>query len=221
VSRLSILLLAIATCWLSGCGFFKNDQLGQLQTEKQQLVERISLEMQQKQTLENENKQLNDRLAQAEKDLALLSDNSGMSANLESLARVNPSLNYDPTSKAARLESAITFPSASSELTPAAKQSLDNLAAAMKSPGAAGANVLLSSWGGDESDDSQIELSAARVRVVAMYLRQRGVPSDRMTTVAIGSDNGLSTAKVARVELFMLEPDSPLLTSLPTGLRQY
>jgi len=205
-------MLLVATVAFTGCGLFKADKTAQLQIEKQQLVTRVQQEMQQKQQLEAANRDLNTRLAEAEKAVARLaiSQGAGLAPNLQQLAAQTPGLTYDAQTHLARFESEIVFPAGQTQLDDSSRRLLDQMVALLGSPQANGSRVVI-------AGQSDITHGAARASAVASYLRERGLADHHFGGMAL-QNAAPQAAGTGRVALLLAEPTAPIISQLNHGL---
>ncbi|QDU97166.1 OmpA family protein [Lignipirellula cremea] len=214
---LRLILLACAVAPFVGCGMFKKDTSGaRFQVERQQLINRVNAEMQLKQELELANRELNEKLAEAEKEVARYAMQGGgnpsvQQPQLEQLAAQSPSLTYSRQERLARFQDDIAFAPGQAELDAAGRASLDQLVGLMQQPHAQGSRVVIASEGNDASGQSRVELGAGRAAAVAAYLRQRGLTEENFGGLSI--TGGPAAPGSGRVALYLAEPNAPVIAS--------
>jgi chemotaxis protein MotB len=147
--------------------------------------------------------------------------------SLATLAHRCPELQFDERSGIAKLRSDILFESGKAELKPGAEEMLRKVAWALGEPEAADLRVMVVGHtddrgmvrrSGQESYNSNFDLSAARATIVANRLRGLGLKSERIGLAGYGAHEPLvantSAAeryKNRRVEIFVVAPDVPVV----------
>jgi outer membrane protein OmpA-like peptidoglycan-associated protein len=211
-------LLCALLCLTSGC--LHSSQLAKLQNEKSQLTAIIAQEKELNAKLESQLVAVNQRAADAERELAILHDGpqasgtsslasygkAGRLASLEPWARSHAELKYDAARRVARLPVEITFTS-DDRLQFNARRELDKAADLLLSPEARSLAARVSV---SDAEISETRL-LTRANAVLDYLKQRGVGHDRLEIAnrsgrALVDEEGRRTATgVSRVELEILE----------------
>lgn len=144
------------------------------------------------------------------------------------LAR-DPRCEYDPQVGAYRLRLPLSFRDGAT-LTAQSKQHLDELARWLSRPELREVRVLVAGYveGRPSSEENQgrpttaRELSMARAGAVADYLDRHGIAHERLGVSAVGSRGLLGQAGQVQnasveVQIFLVEPDAPVLGWGPTG----
>jgi chemotaxis protein MotB len=173
---------------------------------------------------------LNGERSQLRQQFAGLRGNNipaGISGRLAELARRYPSLQYDPQTGISKLDTDVLFDSGKTELKPEVKQLLAEFADIFAAPDARELKIMV--VGHTDSKDikgrevrerypSNWHLSAGRALTVADYLRNSGIPEDRMGVAGFGqfqpltaNDTATARQKNRRVEIFLLGPETPVV----------
>ncbi len=150
-----------------------------------------------------------------------------VSDQLAELASRYPSLNYDPQSGVAKLDTDILFDTAHSDLRPEADALLTEFASIMRSAEASDLRLMIVGHTDDEritDPDARVEfpnnwhLGAARALAVTDFLRVRGVREKRMGVASYGmyqpvaaNNSPSNRQKNRRVEIFLISPDVPVV----------
>jgi chemotaxis protein MotB len=151
----------------------------------------------------------------------------GISGRLAELARRYPSLQFDPQTGISKLDTDVLFDSGKTELKPEVKQLLAEFADVFAAPDARELKIMV--VGHTDSKDirgrevrerypSNWHLSAGRALTVADFLRNSGIPEDRMGVAGFGqfqplaaNDTATARQKNRRVEIFLLGPETPVV----------
>lgn len=160
---------------------------------------------------------------------------AGVSTRLAEIARRYPSLQFDPQSGVAKLDTDILFDSGTDQVKPGAEEVLAELVKLMKMPEAKDLRLMVVG----HTDDRQIagrpvrekfgtnfHLSAGRALAVAEQLQKLGLTEDRMGVAGFGAHQPVATNTTAkerlknrRVEIFLVAPEVPVIgwtESIPT-----
>jgi chemotaxis protein MotB len=148
-------------------------------------------------------------------------------ARLADVSRRYPQLRLDPQTGIAKLDTDILFDVGTSELKPAAEETLRELVAALKSPEARDLKVLVVGHTDDQAVarkpardkySDNFDLSADRAVAVCEVLEQLGLPEARMGLAGFGAHQPVAPnitpvdrQKNRRVELFVLAPEVPVI----------
>jgi chemotaxis protein MotB len=236
---------------LSGCAFAPRSELTAAQTQNRLLAEQSQAQLSEMENLRTHNHKLEDKLIQSEEQLAVLDQQSqtdrkrlaalqtelsdgngnrlppGLSTQLANLSRRYPSLQFDTTTGAAKLDSDILFDPGEAELKDDAQQMLKEFAHILRAPesrdlklmvvGHTDALKITKHEVRDRFPDN-FHLSAARALAVADYLKQAGVPAQRIGVSGFGDHEPIASNASAedrrrnrRVEIFVLPPEAPIV----------
>jgi len=148
-------------------------------------------------------------------------------ARLAEISRRYPQLRLDPQSGIAKLDTDILFDIGTSELKPAAEETLRELVTVLKSPAARDLKVLVVGHTDDQpvarkpardNYRDNFDLSAGRAVAVCEALEQMGLPEERMGVASFAAHQPVAPnitpvdrQKNRRVELFVLAPDVPVI----------
>jgi chemotaxis protein MotB len=235
----------------SGCAFAPRNELTAAQTQNRMLAGQSQAQLSEIENLKTHNHKLEDKLIQSEEQLAALDQQSqadrkrvaamqtelsdgngnrlppGLSTQLASLSRRYPSLQYDTTTGAAKLDSDVLFDPGEAELKDDAQQMLTEFARILRAPesrdlklmvvGHTDALKITKHEVRDRFPDN-FHLSAARALAVADFLKQAGVPAQRIGVSGFGDHEPIASNATAedrrrnrRVEIFVLPPDVPIV----------
>jgi chemotaxis protein MotB len=152
---------------------------------------------------------------------------AGLSQQLVELARKHPSLQFDPQTGVAKLDTDVVFDSGNAELKPQAEQVLADLATVLQSDAAREMRIMIvghtdaQKIAGKETRQrygDNWNLSTARALAVAAYLHKAGVAEPRMGVAGYGgqqpiasNSNPADRRRNRRVELFVIPPDYPIV----------
>ncbi len=247
IRALPVLLATCAAVALSGAGCSSsNTQTATLQSQNRILTEQNRAQLAEIQNLKIHNRQTEDKLIQAERELAQLDASrrlagnqlpAGMSTRLAALAERYPFLQYDPQTGISKLDTDVLFDSGQADLKPSADQALAEIAEIFTAPdgrefklmvvGHADAQAIR----GEELRaryPSNWHLSAGRALAVADWLRQSGIPESRMGVAGFGqhqpiasNDSDDTRSRNRRVEIYVLGPETPLVGWADTSGRFY
>jgi flagellar motor protein MotB len=152
---------------------------------------------------------------------------AGVSDQLVNLARKHPSLQFDPQTGVAKLDTDVVFDSGNAELKPQAEQVLSDLASVLQSTPAHDMRIMIVG----QTDAQKIagketrqrygdnwNLSTARAVAVAGYLHKAGVAEPRMGIAGYGGQQPIASNSTPadrrrnrRVEIFVIPPDYPIV----------
>ncbi len=238
---------AVAAALLLGAGCSSaNTQLTTLQSQNRILTEQNRAQLAELQNLKIHNRQTEDKLIQAERELAELDSRRrlagnqlpvGMSTRLASLAERYPFLQYDPQTGISKLDTDVLFDSGRAELKPEADQALAEIAQIFTSPEAREFKLMVVGHADSQAIrgeelraryPSNWHLSAGRALAVADWLRQGGIPETRMGVAGFGqhqpiasNDKEETRSRNRRVEIYVLGPETPLVGWADTSGRFY
>ena len=249
---LLVLLVLLPQVFLAGCGMVPYRDLARSRSQNRDLADKIEEQLAQLENLKTHNRSTSDRLADAEKQLAVYTEESGLDrrqlANYkkqhERLARLGigsarqsdvlahlagnyPNLKYDPVLGVAKLDADILFDSGEATLRGETQRMLEEFAGLLKSDVAGDLRVIVTG----HTDDRPIagretrqqypnnwHLSAARALIVADFLDSRGIGGHRLGVIGLGrhqpsmaNDNAQGRQGNRRVEVYVVEPDIPLV----------
>lgn len=152
---------------------------------------------------------------------------SEMSGRLAEITRKYPHLRFDPQTGIAKLDTDILFDVGTSELKPAAQETLQELVGLLKAPEASDLKVLVVGHTDDrpvakkparDNFRDNFDLSADRAVVVCETLGRLGLPESRIGMAGFGAHQPVAPnitpvdrQKNRRVELFVLAPDVPII----------
>jgi chemotaxis protein MotB len=242
---------ACACATLTGCAFAPRSELTAAQTQNRLLAEQNQSQLAEMENLHNHNHKLEDKLIQSEEQLAAIDQQSqadrkrlaalqtelsdgkgnrlppGVSTQLANLSRRYPSLQFDSTTGAAKLDSDLLFDPGDAELKEDAQDLLKEFAHIMRAPESRDLKMMVVG----HTDSLKItkhevrdrfpdnfHLSAARALAVADFLKQAGVPSQRIGVSGFGDHEPIASNATAedrrrnrRVEIFVLPPEAPIV----------
>lgn len=237
-------LLACCSYLLTGCS---TGELANMQAENKRLSERSKAQLAEIENLKVHNRQVEDRLLDAEQALAgrpgagRLARSGTMPATtsrqLSALAAQYPYLHYDEQTGIAKVDTDILFDSGEAELKPGAAQLLQQLVAVLRSPTGQDLKVMVVGHTdnqrikGPEAQDkfpNNWHLSTARANAVADQLRTLGLEGQRMGVAGFGEYQTVATNESAqnrqqnrRVEIFLTAPDVPIVGMTETLTNLY
>ena len=151
----------------------------------------------------------------------------GVSSRLSDLARRYPSLNYDPATGISKLDSDVLFEEGDAQLNGESQKMLREFARILQSPEASELKVMVVG----HTDSLQVarrpvrevhpdnwRLSTARSLAVCDFLRQQGLPENKMGLAAFAQHQPLTPNATAadrqrnrRVEIFVTGPETPIV----------
>jgi chemotaxis protein MotB len=151
----------------------------------------------------------------------------GLSSQLANLSRRYPSLQFDTATGAAKLDTDVLFDPGEIELKEDAQQMLGEFAHIFRSPEARDLKLMVVGHTDalkiarkelrDKYPDN-FHLSTARALAVAEFLKQSGLPEQRIGVSGFGGSQPIATNATAedrrrnrRVEIFVLPPEAPIV----------
>jgi len=141
--------------------------------------------------------QLGSALAQTQTGLAAETDarkaaEARAARAMESLAKI-ASIKEEARGMVITLSGQVLFVTGKAELLPAARDQLDQVAAALKDQGDLKPMVVEGYTDSVGSDTNNLKLSKDRAEAVRVYLVSKGVPSDKITSVGKGKSNPVAS----------------------------
>jgi chemotaxis protein MotB len=152
---------------------------------------------------------------------------AGVSRRLSELAARYPSLEFDAETGISKLDSDVLFDTADSSLRPEAKKLLHDFAAIFQETDARDLKIMVVGHTDNravakkptrEKYPDNWHLSTARALAVADYLRDRGLPEDRMGIAGFAEHQPIMSnasarerEKNRRVEIFVMGPETPVV----------
>ncbi len=236
--------IGLALIAFTGCPMVPKSKFDAAQSQNRTLLEQKKALLAENENLKIHAHTVEDHLIRAEEDLARADQGGGrvaghysgmrggnippgISGRLADLARRYPSLQYDPQTGVSKLDTDVLFDSGKTELKPDSQQMLGEFADIFASPEARALKIMVvghtDSQGikGREVRErypSNWHLSAGRALTVADYLRNTGIPEDRMGVAGFGQFQPISPNDTAdarqrnrRVEIFLLGPETPVV----------
>lgn len=230
--------LVLATCAVCGCKS-TNSQVATLQSQNRVLTEQSRSQLAEIQNLKIHTRNVEDKLINSERELAQLDQRggrqplaasgmpAGMSSRLAALAERYPGLQFDPQTGISKLDSDVLFDSGDAALKPGADRVLNEIAEIFTAP--EGRELKLMVVGHADSQGikgqelrnrypSNWHLSAGRALTVADWLRQSGIPENRMGVAGFGqfqpiasNDSDDTRSRNRRVEIYVLGPETPVV----------
>ena len=201
------------------------DQLMRTEEDLALFEEQLGLDRKQLVNYEQERDQLHEQFA------GLVSGRPGMpsevSGRLAEISRRYPSLNFDPQTGIAKLDTDILFDVGTTDLKPGAERVLGELVRVLNSPSARDLKVMVAG----HTDDRQIakkpvrekyptnfHLSTGRALAVSDELRRLGLGEGRIAVAGFGPHQPIAPnitpkdrQKNRRVELFVMAPSVPVI----------
>lgn len=254
------LVLGLTLTSLCGCAFVPASRLTAVEAQNRSLSEQNHAQVAELDNLKSHNRQIEDKLIQAEEQLALAdqklgSDSkklanyrherdqlrdqftgfahggvkipAGLSTQLAALSKRHPSLQFDPQTGVAKLDTDLVFDSGNAELKPQAEQVLADLADVLQSPEGQEMKVMIVGHtdslkiAGKEARQKfgdNWNLSTSRALSVANYMRRAGLAEQRMGVAGYGGQQPVAPNATAadrrrnrRVEIFIVPPDTPIV----------
>jgi chemotaxis protein MotB len=152
---------------------------------------------------------------------------AGLSKQLVGLAKRHPSLQFDPQTGVAKLDTDVVFDSGNADLKLQAEQVLADLADVLQSPEGRDMKVMIVGHtdslkiAGKEARQrygDNWNLSTSRALAVAKYLAKSGVAEPRMGVAGYGGQQPIAPNNTSadrrrnrRVEIFIVPPDTPIV----------
>jgi chemotaxis protein MotB len=254
---LALLLAAAPVC--SGCLVAKSE-LTASETEKRVLSEQNRAQAAELSNLKTHAHDTEDQLIRAERELAALQERSerdrgrlatdgsvrpgmsrqlpeSVSQQLAALAQRFPDLQYDAATGVSKLDLDVLFASGQSELTPAAKSLMAELAQVLQQPDAKELKVMVVGHTDNqrivdgatrEKYPNNFHLSTHRALAVADQLRTQGLAEQRLGVAgfaahepAVANDTPSDRQKNRRVEIFVIPPQVPVVGWQENGSGSY
>lgn len=228
--QLGLLAVALAAAaW--GCQASQS-QLDTLKSQNRSLSEQSRAQLAEIENLKIHARGVEDRLIQAEQDLARFEGpGAGMpgalSMRLVELAERYSSLQYDPSTGTCKLDTDVLFDSGDDRLKPGAEQILTEMAGIFSAPEAHQCKLMVVGHtdargikGRElrEKYPTNWHLSAGRALTVADWLRDSGIPESRMGVAGFGrfqpvspNDTAEARRRNRRVEIYVLGPQTPIV----------
>lgn len=230
--------LVLASLVLCGCKS-TNSQVTTLQSQNRVLTEQSRAQLGEIQNLKIHTRNVEDKLINSERELAELDQRGGrqhlagssmppgMSGRLAALAERYPGLQFDPQTGISKLDSDVLFDSGDAALKPGADRVLGEIAEIFTAP--EGRELKLMVVGHADAQGikgqelrnrypSNWHLSAGRALTVADWLRQSGIPENRMGVAGFGqfqpiasNDSDDTRSRNRRVEIYVLGPETPVV----------
>ncbi|MBX7165565.1 MAG: OmpA family protein [Pirellulales bacterium] len=222
MSRLTILATLAAISLAAGCQWVPKSQLAASENGNRDLVEKTRAQAAEIEHLKADRRQLEDRLATAETDLAAIAGRAGLDRktlaglrsgaglvpagvgrDLAELAARYPALNFDPATGVSKLDIDVLFDTAESQLKPEALRLLDDFADVMSSPEASRLRLMVVGHTDDrlvgkketrERYRDNWHLSTARALAVSEYLRHRGISPDRLGVAGFADQQPIASS---------------------------
>lgn len=233
------LALAAPALWcLAGCGVVPRSRFAALESQHKALTEQNKAQLAEMSNLRQRSQRLEDDLAEAERELALVDQDKrqadvrrrlplGMHGRLLDLSRRYPGLEYDAETGTSKLDTDVLFESGQDALRDDAKQMLREFVDVFQSAEAQRLKMMVVGHADDrliakpetrEKFATNWHLSTARALAVADFLRKAGLPEERMGVAGFGSQQPLLAERTRdarernrRVEIFVMGPDTPLV----------
>lgn len=221
-----------------------NTKLSTLESQNRMLSEQSRAQLAEIENLKIHARDTEDRLIQAEKDLAQgarrVAGNGvppGVSVRLAELAERYPSLHYDPRTGISKLDTDVLFDSGDASLKPEADRILQEIAAIFSAPEAQQLKLMVVGHADAqgikgrelrERYPTNWHLSAGRALTVADWLRKAGIPESRMGVTGFGqhqpiasNDTPEARERNRRVEIYVLGPETPIVGWADTSGSMY
>lgn len=237
VPRTALHALAVLALLASGCKMATPSQQAAVQSQNRMLTEQSRAQLAEIENLKIHSRSIEDRLIQAEQELARVEQGGkrlaggtlpgGVNGQLAELASRHGCLQYDPQSGASKLDTDLLFDSGETELKPGADRLLQEFAEIFQSPEARDLKIMVVGHADAraikgrqvrERYPTNWHLSAGRALVVADRLRQAGIPEERMGVTGFAqhqpispNDSAQDRQKNRRVQIFVLGPETPVV----------
>ncbi|HTQ39522.1 MAG TPA: OmpA family protein [Pirellulales bacterium] len=205
-------------------------EIDNLQTHNHKLEDKLIQSEEQLAALDQQAQADHKRLAALQSELSDGNGNRlppGLSTQLANLSRRYPSLQYDTATGAAKLDSDVLFDPGQADLKDDAQQMLGEFARILRAPEARDLKLMvvghtdalkIAKREVREKYPDNFHLSAARALAVADYLKQAGVPAQRIGVSGFGDHEPIASNTTAeerrlnrRVEIFVLPPEAPIV----------
>jgi chemotaxis protein MotB len=169
------------------------------------------------------------RLARSDRSVGARSSNwpAGISTRLADLAARYPALRFDPVTGVAKFDTDVLFDTGDDRFLPESQQVLAEFAQIFQETNAHDLKIMIVGHTDDrgvakkptrERFANNWELSTARALAVANFLRQSGVPEERMGVVGFAGYQPLAAnasdedrLRNRRVEIFVMGPETPVV----------
>jgi chemotaxis protein MotB len=215
-------------------------EIENLQTHNHKLEDKLIQSEEQLAALDQQSQADRKRLAALQSELSDGNGNRlppGLSTQLANLSRRYPSLQYDTATGAAKLDSDVLFDPGEAQLKDDAQQMLGEFARILRTPEARDLKMMVVGHTDSlkiakrevrEKYPDNFHLSAARALAVADYLKQAGVPAQRIGVSGFGDHEPIASNATAedrrrnrRVEIFVLPPEVPIVGWTETSTTLY
>lgn len=231
------LLCVLSPLAAAGCGVVPRSRLTSFEEQNRTLTEQTRAQLAEIENLRVHSRKLQDQLAQAEEELAVLTDRrtgargvplpASLRNRLVELSERHAGLEFDPHTGVSKFDSDVLFDSGAAQLRPESRQLLDDFANVFRAPEAQPFRIMVVG----HSDDRAIarretrdqfpnnwHLSTSRALAVLDYLRAAGLPEDHLGVAGFGDQQPLLVNRTAdarqrnrRVEIFVLGPETPVV----------
>jgi chemotaxis protein MotB len=258
------LVLAIASFAVvssTGCLFVPRSQLAAAEAQARQLAEQNRAQLSALDNLQNHSHELEDRLMNTESQLAAVDQKSradskrlaalegelydghgnrlppGLSKQLADLARRNGSLQFDPATGAAKLDTDVLFDSGEAELKEDAQDMLNEFVKIMRSPEARDLKLMvvghtdalkIARRDVRERFPDNFHLASSRALAVADFLKKSGFPEQRIGVSGFAGHEAVASNETAedrrrnrRVEIYVLPPEATIVGWTETATSLY
>lgn len=237
-ARSAMQALAAIALAASGCKMATPSQHAAVQSQNRTLTEQSRAQLAEIENLKVHSRSVEDRLINAEQELARVEQRDGkrlaggslpggVNGRLADLAARFGCLQYDPQTGTSKVDTDLLFDSGETELKPGADRVLQEFAEIFQSPEARELKIMVVGHADAraikgrevrERYPTNWHLSAGRALVVADRLRQAGIPEDRMGVAGFAqhqpispNDSAPDRQKNRRVEIFVLGPETPVV----------
>lgn len=237
-ARSAVQALAAIALATSGCKMATPSQYAAAQSQNRTLTEQSRAQLAEIENLKVHSRSVEDRLINAEQELARVEQRDGkrlaggslpgdVNGRLADLAARFGCLQYDPQTGTSKVDTDLLFDSGETELKPGADRVLQEFAEIFQSPEARELKIMVVGHADAraikgrevrERYPTNWHLSAGRALVVADRLRQAGIPEERMGVAGFAqhqpispNDSAPDRQKNRRVEIFVLGPETPVV----------
>lgn len=236
-------LAALALLTLgTGCGLAPKSQLAAIQSQNKALAEKSKAQVAEIENLKVHSRNIENQLIRAEEELAARDQKNGkqfaavgsgsrlpsnLAAQLESLSRQFPALQYDPSTGVSKLDIDVLFDSGNAELKPEAQRLLNEFAQLFQTIEARDMKVMvvghtdalkIARKEARQRHGDNWQLSTDRALAVASALRKAGIRDDRLGIAGFGGNQPVAANSTVedrrrnrRVEIFVVAPDTPVI----------
>lgn len=247
-----LLLWLCALGVLSGCQFVPKSQFSAAETRVRTVTEQNKALLAEIENRKQHVQDLEERVRRAEEDLALVSEQTGfdpgrfsssspkrgtlpagLTDRLAQLAQRYPALRFDPATGIAKFDSDVLFDTGDDRFRPESQQVLTEFAQIFQETSARDLKIVVVGHTDDrgvakkptrERFANNWELSTARALAVANYLRQSGIPEERMGVAGFADHQPVAAnaseedrMRNRRVEIFVMGPETPVVGWSDTG----